>query len=411
MHNDMTISKKNRVMPAIILKQGVVVLAAAAVSVLAGCGSVGSLLGGGKVDYKSAGKAAPLDVPPDLTQLQRENRYAIPETNRGVATASSYTLQTQGARGVTGKAEPEAGSVGKQVAPGAVSNELRIERAGSQRWLVVKQKSEVLFPLVKEFWQDSGFLISSENPEIGVMETEWAENRAKIPQDAIRNVIGKVLDSLYSTGERDKYRTRLERTADGGTEIFISHRGAEEVLVGQYKETASWTSRPSDPALESEFLTRLMVRLGVNVNDAKTALADAKAAPLRSKLIKANDGAYLEIDEGYDRAWRRIGLALDRVGFAVEDRDRIQGLYYVRYVDQVTDVKAKGKNEKGVFGKLFSWGSSNSEKAKDQDRYKVAVKVGGDTNITQVLVLGLDNKVANTDTGNKILALLNDQLK
>jgi outer membrane protein assembly factor BamC len=406
MRNDMTISKNNRVMPAIILKQSVLVLAVAA---LAGCGTVSSLLGGDKVDYKSAGKAAPLDVPPDLTQLQRENRYAIPETNRGTATASSYTLQTQGVRAAAGAAEPVAqGS--KLIAPVAVSSQLRIERAGNQRWLVVGQKPEVLWPLVKEFWQDSGFLINSENPDTGIMETDWAENRAKIPQDVIRNTLGKVLDSLYSTGERDKFRTRLERTADGGTEIFISHRGAEEVLIGQYKDTTSWTSRPSDPTLESEFLTRLMVRLGIGAGEAKSALADAKAAPLHSKIIAAKDGAYLEVDEGFDRAWRRIGLALDRVGFTVEDRDRIQGLYYVRYIDQVTDAKAKSNTDKGFFGKLFSWGAS-SEKAKDLDRYKVAVKVGEGGNITQVLVLNNDGKVANTETGNKILALLNDQLK
>ena len=403
-HNDMTICKKSYMVPATMAKQGVLVLALASI---AGCSSVGSLFGGDKVDYKSAGKAAPLDVPPDLTQLQRENRYAIPETNRGSATASGYSLQQQGLKsGVI--ADPQLAG-GKQIMPQGVG-EVRVERAGNVRWLVVKQKPEVLFPLVKEFWQDSGFVVIKEVPEAGIMETDWAENRAKIPQDVIRNTIGKVLDSLYSSGERDKFRTRLERTADGGTEIYISHRGVEEVLVGQYKETTSWAPRPSDPSLEDEFLSRLMVRLGIAADQAKGALASAKPAAEHAKLVKAPNASFVEVDEGFDRAWRRIGLALDRVGFTVEDRDRIQGVYFVRYVDQLSDAQAKAAGEKGFFSRLFSFGSS--DKSKDAQRFQIAVKAAeGTGTATQVFVMDDKGKPENSEVGSKILTLLNEQLK
>ena len=403
MRNDMTICKKSYMMPAIMAKQGVLVLALASI---AGCSTIGSLLGNDKVDYKSAGKAAPLDVPPDLTQLQRENRYAIPETNRGTATASGYSLQLQGQKGGV-IADPQATGA-KPLVPQSVG-EVRIERAGNQRWLVVKQKPEVLFPLVKEFWQDSGFIVNKEVPEAGIMETDWAENRGKIPQDVIRNTIGKVLDSLYSTGERDKFRTRLERTADGSTEIYISHRGVEEVLVGQYKETSSWTPRASDPALESEFLSRLMVRLGIAADQAKGALASVKPQAEHSKLIKAPNASFVEVDEGFDRAWRRIGLALDRVGFTVEDRDRIQGIYFVRYVDQLSDAQAKAVTEKGFFSRLFSFGSS--DKSKDAQRYQITVKLAESGNATQVFVFDDKGKLETSEVASKILGLLNDQLK
>src|ERR1700712_390001 len=211
------------------------ILSALALASLAGCGSInssfGTLLEPSRIDYKSAasapGKAKSLEVPPDLTQLQRDSRYALPDTaNRGVATASGFNAQATAPAAAASTAAPVAAKV---------TEEARVERDGSQRWLVVKLAPEVLWPQVKEFWQDSGFLIASENQETGVMETDWAENRAKIPEGFLRNTLGKALDSFYSTGERDKFRTRLERGPDGTTEVYISHRGAQEVLTGLEK--------------------------------------------------------------------------------------------------------------------------------------------------------------------------------
>lgn len=361
---------------------------------LAACGSIGTMLEPDKVEYKSAGKVPSLEIPPDLTQLQRENRYSIPDGNRGTATASGFTQQ-QGAR------PTNTTSVAVNAAP-----DMRIERAGNQRWLVIKQAPETLWPQIKDFWQDSGFLINYETPQAGVMETDWAENRAKIPQDLIRSTLGKALDSLYSTGERDKFRTRLERTADGATEVYISHRGMQEVLVGQQKETTMWTPRASDPELEAEFLSRLMSRLGVETTRAKTTVANAGIQVPKAKLVKAPGGGYVEVDEGFDRAWRRVGLALDRVGFTVEDRDRTQGLYFVRYVDPESDQAKAG--EKGFFSKLFSFGSSD-DKSKSALRYRVSVKGAGAT--SQVAVMNSEGQPEASQTAERILSLLNEQLK
>jgi outer membrane protein assembly factor BamC len=365
---------------------------------LTGCSSIQNLMEPDHIDYQSAssGTATRLDVPPDLTQLQRENRYALPEANRGTATASGYSLQKAPGTAVA------TGTIAPKVTP-----EARIERAGSQRWLVVNQTPEALWPQIKDFWQESGFLINVESPESGVMETDWAENRAKIPKDAIRAVLGKVLDSLYSTGERDKFRTRLERVGDGVTEIYISHRGAEEVLTGHDKAGSIWTARPADPELEADFLGRLMSRLGVEGTRAKAVVANAVSQPARAKMVKGGAGAYVEVDEGFDRAWRRVGLALDRVGFTVEDRDRAQGLYFVRYVDQGDDALTKTA-EPGLLSKLFSWGSKDN-KAKAAQRYRIAVK--GSEASSQVAVLNNEGRPEASQVSDRILALLNDQLK
>jgi len=345
-----------------------------------------------KVDYRAAKKAAPLDIPPDLTQLQKDNRYAVPE-GRGIATASGF----QQARGT------QAAPVVAGEAVGPVSTDaVRIERAGNQRWLVVKQTPEQLWPQLQAFWPSVGFAVETENAQTGVMETNWAENRSKIPQDIIRRTIGKVFDGAYSTGERDKFRTRLERRPDGSTEIYISHRGAEEVLTGPQKENTTWTVRPTDPGLEAEFLGRLMAQLtGVTkpgeVKQATAAVANATPEAQHAKL----ENGKVVVDEGFDRAWRRVGLALDRVGFTVEDRDRVQGIYFVRYVDP--DKASK----EGFFSKLFG----NEDKNKEAQRYRVLVSAVPSATTTDVTVQTNDGKPETSETGAKILKLLVDELK
>jgi outer membrane protein assembly factor BamC len=345
-----------------------------------------------KVDYRSAKKAAPLDIPPDLTQLQKDNRYAVPD-GRGVATASGF----QQARGTQAAPSVAGGTVGP-----VSTDAVHIERAGSQRWLVVKQTPEQLWPQLEAFWPSVGFTVETENAQTGIMETNWAENRAKIPQDIIRRTIGKVFDSAYSTGERDKFRTRLERRPDGSTEIYISHRGAEEVLVGPQKETTTWTVRPSDPGLEAEFLGRLMAQLtgATKPADVKQATAAVANATPEAQHAKLENGKVV-VDEGFDRAWRRVGLALDRVGFTVEDRDRVQGIYFVRYVDP------DKVNKEGFFSKLFG----NEDKNKEAQRYRVLVSAVPNATTTDVTVQTNDGKPETTDTGAKILKLLADELK
>ncbi len=352
-----------------------------------------------KVDYKASKKAAPLDVPPDLTQLQKDNRYAVPDGS-GVATASGMQAAAAG-----GQAAPAAGVPAGAAAIGPVSTEaVRIERAGDQRWLVVKQTPEQLWPKLREFWNDAGLPVATESEATGVMETEWVENRSKIPQDFLRNTIGRVFDKAYSTGERDKFRTRLERLPDGSTEIYISHRGAEEVLTGAQKESTVWTVRPNDPTLEAQFLGRLVARLTgattpEQVQTAQAKVDNAAPAPQRAKLA----GNVVEVDEGFERAWRRVGLALDRVGFTVEDRDRVQGIYFVRYVDPDASTKD------GFFSKLFSFG--NDDKAKEAQRYRVLVKANEGGNSSAVTVQDNEGKPDASATAGKILSLLNDELK
>ena len=347
-----------------------------------------TLLDSDKLDYKSAVKGASLDVPPDLTQLSKDSRYVV---TGGVTSASSF----QGAA---------ATSAVSTTAP-AVVGDVRIERSGDQRWLVINRPADKLWDPVREFWQESGFNLTTDQAAIGIMETDWAENRAKIPQDFIRSTIGKVFDGIYSTGERDKFRTRVERNANGGTEIYITHRGMQEVYSNQSKDSTVWQARPTDPELEAEFLRRLMVKLGVAQEQSKALVAASAAgtapqAPARVTTV--NNVPVLQLNDGFDRAWRRVGLTLDRTGFTVEDRDRSQGLYFVRYIAPAGD-----KKEPGFFAKYLSFGSSNTAIA--PLKYRVAVRSEG--NATTVSVLNAAGAPETSADAQRILQVIADDLK
>ena len=359
---------------------------------LAGCSSTNEFLSGNKVDYKSAGQLAPLEIPPELTSPTRDNRYVVPEGAKGPTTLSNY------------QAERKAAKPGASGILPAVDN-MRIERSGSQRWLVVNDTADRLWPLVKEFWQENGFLLQSETPDAGVMETDWAENRAKIAQDGVKGLLGKMLDQVYSTPERDRFRTRLERAGDGSTEIYISHRGMIEVFVNEGRAQTMWQPRPADPDLEAEFLRRLMVRLGYQEDRAKEMVAATPQA-LRATLEKKTDGTdRLEVLEPFDRAWRRVGLALDRVGFTVEDRDRQKGLYFVRYADPE---KEMGQKDQGVMSKLAFWRSNTPTKV-SAEQYRVLMSQSGSN--TEVQVLDKAGAADKSSTARRILTLLHEQLK
>ncbi|TNF55730.1 MAG: outer membrane protein assembly factor BamC [Burkholderiales bacterium] len=337
-----------------------------------------------RIDYKSAQRGSTLEVPPDLTQLSRDSRYVVPGSTVTASGFGATQSETVVDRGNT--AQDQIGDV-------------RIERAGNQRWLVVDRPADALWNPIKSFWEENGFVLELDQERLGIMETDWAENRAKIPEDIIRRTLGRLIDNLYSTGERDRFRTRLERREDGKTEIYISHRGMIEVYTSGLREQTRWQPRPRELELETEFLRRLMVRLGVSEAQAQAVAATAPAQSTVS-LSSANGAPVLQFEDGFDRAWRRVGLALDRTSFTVEDRDRSQGLYFVRYVEPVADTA-----QPGLLGRMF--GARRDERT--PVRYRVAVR--STDNQTTVRVLDANGQPETTDVARRILTLLSEELQ
>ena len=366
------------------------------VALIGGCSSINEVLSGDKVDYRSTSttRTSPLEVPPDLSQLTRESRYQQPN---GAVSASTFQAATAAAAAASA---PVATAV---IAPQQVG-EFRMERLGNDRWLSTTLAPEAIYPQVRTFWKDNGFNLVQDRPEAGILETDWAENRAKLPQDFIRSAIGRVLDGAYSTGELDKFTTRVERTATG-SDIFITHRGMAEVYVGQRNDSTVWQPRPGDPQLEAAFLARLMVKLGAKEEQARVTVAAAAttpSAPARARLVEGQPTPTLQLDDTFDRAWRRVGIALDRSGFTVEDRDRAQGLYFVRYVDPAS----AGREEPNFFSKMFS-----RKKNDPATLAKYRVKVNSEGTKTTVAVLDSQGKAESGEAGTRIVNLLLEDLR
>ncbi len=372
---------------------------ALAVAAVAGCSSLPPS-SDPTLDYRktSSGTQRPLDVPPELSPLPQSDRYVVPERPSALsAMTKSVGAQPQGLAAVAASAATVA--VG---GPNA-----RIERAGPQRWLSVDVSPEVAFAVVKEFLPTVGLKIEREDAALGIVETEWAENRAKLPQDVIRRTLGRLVDGLYSTGEQDKYRIRVERTAQGTSEIFVSHRGMIEVFTSSAQERTKWQPRPADNALEAELLQRLLLRfvqpkVSAAIDEKSKAVVEIPPASSLARVVRTEGQARVEVNEPFDRAWRRVGLALDRGGFTVEDRDRAKGFYYVRYLDP--EYEAREREKQGLFSKFFG-----REFKVEAQQFRVWVQAVGE--VTQISVQDREGKPDSSDTAAKIIKQLAEQMK
>ena len=350
---------------------------------LAGCETMTFSLGK-KIDYKSATSAPALEIPPDLTTPAYDDRYAAQTASAAAAARAS----------------------GKPTEVLPINGDARLARAGSERWLVVKATPDQAFSAMRDFWTQSGFAVAVEQPVFGIMETDWAENRGGMPQTGLAKYVGKYVDFLTDTYRRDKFRTRIERGTEPGTvEIYITHYGAEQVPTktrGGSPEDWQWQATQPNPELEAEFLSRAMVKFGTPTEVAQAAVNAPPPQQPRARVEKGGDGtSRLVVDDAFDRAWRRVGLALDRTGFTVVDRDRSQGLYFVRYANP--DLEA-GK-QKGWLDKIKFW---KKDEAKPEQYRVVVTQADPNSVVTVQDPKGAADKSAN---GDKILALLQDQLK
>ena len=369
---------------------------------LSACSSVNmdKVLPDKHVEYKREKVAdRSLEIPPDLTSDRIENRIAGLGSPDGAATSyTEYTVKRQGQTA-------GAGMTSTGVLPEIKG--VSVVREDQDRWLRIDAPVESVWPSVVSFWQEMGILLEVQDPTVGVMTTGWVENVADIKSDFITDYIRGVFSGLYDAGTRDKFRIRLERDDnDQGTELYMTHFGMQQSIATTTSgdtEQEVWNVRPRDVQLEAEMLRRLMVHLGVSEAESRAELAaQEQRGVARSQIIKGRDGVSLLIEEPFSRAWRLGGLALDRVGFAVEDRNRSQGIYYVRYNDPTA-----GTDEGGWLSSLAFWkGDKDIDK---QSRYQV--QLTADELGTRVVVNDEQGQRSNSDTALRILTLIQEQIK
>ncbi|MBQ9182773.1 MAG: outer membrane protein assembly factor BamC [Neisseriaceae bacterium] len=316
-----------------------------------------------ELDYHTPGAKNPGDmliVPPDLTGITQENRYTLP-AGSGAVRASQI----------------EQGNVNKdQVAVLPQVKNMHIEREGSQRWLSIDDKPpEDIWPMLKVFWQENGFIIDQEDPTTGFMQTQWAENRATIPTDIIRRLFQKVgLGSVYSASYRDRFVIRLERQKGGGSLVTFSHQGMEEEFIGKEKDTTKWVPRDNDPNLEAQMLSRFMMRLGA---DQATVERELTQNPEIAGELAKLDNNRLILSGSHDRNLHRVGLALNRIGLTVLSLDEANGVFLTQPADMETDTVSNKKP--GLFKRWFGGKKTPEKAAKAQ--IAVAVRNTGNNDI------------------------------
>lgn len=356
------------------------------VLLLSGCSTMNQMMGTEEsVDYKSTVAGDPLSIPPDLTQANRDAHFRAPE---GTATLSQYEQSQQ--------AQQKAGSA-NTILPAASG--VSVMRDGDIRWLVVDKPAEEVYPKIIDFWGEQGFTLHSQDSRTGLMETDWAENRAKIPEGWIRSALGGIIDQVFDSGERERFRTRVERV-NGKTEVYISHQQMVETPTPD-GAAFKWVFGKEDPGLNAAMLARLMVFLGTNVKSAQDMVAQAEKDSDQPKITQMPEGqAALTLGEPFDRAWRRVGVAIDSAGFAVDDRDRSTGDYFIRYLDSDTGEKIEQQN---IIGRLF--GGKNTAEATP---YRIHVADQGAGSL--VTVLNQKGEVQNTDTAKRIITVLSTHM-
>ena len=382
-------------------------LAVALTTALAACSTFD--FSNDRIQYETSDSRAPLEVPPDLNSVPGSDRYTVP--SRPQTVWASQQAQLDAAQAANGN---QAASL--LLPQGEVA---KIVREGNNRWIHVNMAPEMVWPIMQDFWSTVGLSLSRQDAATGVMETNWAENRAKLPQDIIRATLGRVIDMVYSTGERDQYRARVERSANGGCDIFITHRAMVEVVksLGGDNETTVWQPGPSDPEMEAEMLTRMTQRINqeFNPNATKQTPAEHEAEVEKLASYQVEDSvSQLEqnaegvatsifIKEDFERAWRRLALAVDRMGFTVEDRDRSRGFFLVRYLDE--EYEEQKRSEQGFWSNVFG-----RDTPIEAPQYVIYLQRLSDTEC-RVHVLGPDGKADTTGVAPRILTLLSEQTK
>ena len=420
-------------------------------------------------DYVSSSKARKLEIPPDLSEIETQDNYEVPGEARSYKNYKDKQNNTKPSKAVKVVQDPDG---------------MKIIKSGNLRWLIVDKDPDTLWPYIQDFWEEEmGFKVKVANKRTGVLETEWISTADLSTSSSSR--LDKWLDSMSGFADKRKFRTRLELGSQNGTtEIFLSHRSSftgadkhKEILEnrgdtwniekiftieeyiseeedGRSNTAKSEQMKVEDYEINSEILRRLMIKLGATDFDAKEKIERPQEI-VKAELINTEQGKFIQMNDPYDRAWRRLSLALDMIGFITEDRDRSKGIFYVKYKDIELPAMEDSEKDKGLIDsllfwrneyeaekeklknrtddsnleksgdkdeELFSdkswdekfpilkfWGSDEEKKPDDEFRYRVRISPMGD--FTKVYLDFPDGSLNNSKESQQIIKIIFEQLK
>jgi len=367
--------------------------AALALLALAGCSTPGGQTEGPR--YEGSHQIDSLELPPDLIAPGMERAYRIPDVPGERVSARALEADPR-------RDAPRAVAETALVLP--ESPDVQIRRDGQTRWLHVAAMPEALWPRLRAFWREQNLTLVRDEPAIGIMETEWAEDRAGIPLGATRGLLARAIGTVYDAGTRDQYRLRVERV-NGATEIFISHRGAVE-RGDPNGQAARWFIADPDPELEAQMMNRLLVFLTTGETPETVARAEEADFERTGQVdLVERDGHFVLALRGEpDALWRRLGLALDRTGLMVDEQDRRTGTFLVTYRPDVAD---QATQRPGMFRRMLGAGRETS--ARIDQRFQVQMIENGRE--LRIEALSIDGERLRTRDERFVLETIQPQLR
>ena len=345
---------------------------------LAACSTGGSKAG---YDTGHSHRGKSLEVPPELELPRKNETLSVPVVNDGTAAGRSPVAD-------------------RRLLPATPQG--RLVQEGDIRYLLINKPLTDVWRDAQEFFRTLGFKIASQAPAIGVFQTDWQENHLYQSSGWFSRLINKVT----SADVMDRFRVRLERVEGepNQTRVYLTYQGVEQVVVNEDSSSdldeTRWQLRPPDPEREAEMMLRFLVYLGMSEEAAKQATTAARDEP-RAEMRETDGVPVLLVKENFARTWRRVGLALDRLGLVVDDRDRSKGLYFVRLGE---DFIAHRIAKQGFFDRLFK-----GEKDLADKRYIIRLDERGD--VTVVVPHDGEGNPEQGEIGKLLIKLLHEQLR
>jgi outer membrane protein assembly factor BamC len=367
------------------------ILLSVLVLTLSGCG-----LWGDKRDtaHEGATSGRALEVPPDLLPPELDATYRVPAREDGRVSA----VEAEQRQRPSGILEARPAPVPEGVALRQVG-QMTVRREGNVRWLELGAAPADLWQSLREFWREQGFDLTRDEPALGVMETEWKDTAAGVPVPGVRGRLSRALGTAYDAGTRDQYRIRLERESEQVTNLYLTHRGVDQV-IDEDRGGLRWGVRPSDPGLEAEMLTRLMVHLGREEGEARDIMNLAADEGPRLREREADGQPGLELRDQFAQVWRQVGLGLDRAGLLVDDQDRSAGIFHVTYSREA----ARARSDGGFFSRIF-----RRDRVGGDGRYQIHVAQEGDW--VRVTARDREGNALRASDAASVLDLLADELR
>lgn len=339
--------------------------------------------------YLDASVGGPLELPPDLTLVQSESNFELPEVFAGDDADARDRIP------VLAKVES-----------------LRVEGSENLYWLSVEEPVDSLYRQVKNFWASEGYRLTLDEPVIGVMQTEWILKEVGTSQDK-RNWLERLFSKEDLSATQDQFRTRIERIQQGKSRIYVAHRGAEYNYVLDTSDRGlipdeddnNWRLRQPDPELEIEMLSRLMVYLGLQRVQVDQKMANIKLFQPRAflKLNADENSPFLIVKDPYQIAWNRIHHNLERMNFEIAESVYKSGLVDVVGIF-VVNLDVEDSNKRGG---LFSLSS-----ASEPETRQIALILSEETHeLTRVEIEDIVGELDTSPEGSRFLNLLYQQIK